>query len=74
MEMQWNITIFNRKHIFNPGPLSIAMLVYRSGSLWTAKPFGGSIVGSPLPMQCMARKDQQKLTPPNSVQQILLFK
>ena len=26
----WNITIFNRKYIFNPGPFSIAMLVYRS--------------------------------------------
>ena len=26
----WNITIFNRKYIFNPGPFSIAMLDYRS--------------------------------------------
>ena len=27
---QWNISIFNRKYIFNPGPFSIAMLDYRS--------------------------------------------
>ncbi len=26
----WKITIFNRKYIFNPGPCSIAILVYRS--------------------------------------------
>ena len=26
----WNIPIFNRKYIFNPGPFSIAMLDYRS--------------------------------------------
>ena len=26
----WNIPMFNRKNIFNPGPFSIDMLVYRS--------------------------------------------
>ena len=25
----WKITIFNREYIFNPGPFSIAMLVYQ---------------------------------------------
>ena len=29
----WNIPIFNRKYIFNPGPFSIAMLDYRSVSV-----------------------------------------
>ena len=28
----WKITTFNRKYIFNPGPFSIAMLVYQSDS------------------------------------------
>ena len=27
---RWNIPVFNRKYIFNPGPFLIAMLVYRS--------------------------------------------
>ena len=26
---QWNMSIFNREYIFNPGPFSIAMLVYQ---------------------------------------------
>ena len=30
LTFQWNNTIFNRKYIFNPGPFSIARLVYRS--------------------------------------------
>ena len=28
----WKITTFNRKYVFNPGPFSIAMLVYQSDS------------------------------------------
>ena len=31
---QWNIPMFNRKYIFNPGPFSIAMLVYQSVYLY----------------------------------------
>ena len=34
---QWNITIFNRKYIFNPGSFSIAMLVYQSVNLHVKK-------------------------------------
>ena len=30
----WNIPIFHRKYIFIPDPFSVAMLVYRSVSLW----------------------------------------
>ena len=30
LTLQWNSPIFNRKYIFNPGPCSIAMLVYQS--------------------------------------------
>jgi len=38
LTQQWNITILNRKYIFNPGPCFIAMLVYRSVNIETNEP------------------------------------